>query len=284
MRCADGEMEVDGKVVWRQGDIAGALQDRVLLCCDLRDTLFRGARLERLVFFGCDLTGALFRDATLKDCTFIGCFSLPGGHVVDLAGATLTGSVENESSVTAAGAPEALFKTRWPPSVDSCAMELRSLRNDIRYFAASRAGADITIGRIVYPLLGCLLNDEEWDVRSAALRSLASIRQTLGVFPHYDAELVERMLTLLGDENSFVRATAAELLPVMGPSDDLLRRIVSRTTQTPLTAMLAAQTLLRLNASHRRLIDPGAVEGVAGGGSPEARVVALEVLRNLAGC
>ena len=257
------------------------LPDELVLCRNLRGASFSGANLQRVVFFGCDVTGALFRGATLNHCSFINCFSVPNGQRVDFAEASLTDTVEIESSISPANAPPHLFRTRWQTEVDSCATQLRSERNDVRWSAATSAAADPSIGRIIYPLLGCLLADDEWDVQSAALRSLAKIRETLTLFPRYDSELVERMLMLLGDASSFVRATAAQLVSVLRPYDDLLRRISNPTAQAPLTALRAAQTLLRLDAAYERLIDVGAIQAQARDGTEEEQLIAGDILESI---
>ncbi|MBO0349875.1 pentapeptide repeat-containing protein [Phormidium pseudopriestleyi FRX01] len=206
-----------------------------LICCDLRNSQLDGLDLSGVEFFGCRLNGTSFRAAILRETRFIGCFSSDEASPTDFSNSILE-NIRFECSHINFKDPtlaESLWGDllmvsdlldprypigKWPIEVAEVATQTLSARNDIRYEAAIALGE--LNNPVVTPLLGCLLADPEWEVRSVGLQVLANLRQEQ--FFQRDRCLLEWMFFRLGDEHSIVRYTALELVESILPPDDIL--------------------------------------------------------------
>ncbi|MFD6073733.1 hypothetical protein, partial [Amycolatopsis lurida] len=134
-----------------------------------------------------------------------------------------------------------------------------------------------TLARIAYspsfPLLGGFLDDEEWDVRIAALNGMRELLEAgrLQDSPGDGNALIRIGLRALGDANSLVTAAAADLGHAAGWPAKVLRELLepveSRDDSEILLALRSAITLSRQGdpasvlatafdaADHQRLLD-----------------------------
>ena len=215
-----------------------------LICCDLRDSQLDGLDLSGVEFFGCRLNGTSFRDAILRETQFIGCFSSDEALPTDFSNSILE-NIRVEYSHINFKEPtlgESLWGDRlmvsdlldprypigkWPSEVAELATQTLSEYNDVRYDAAIALGE--LNNPVVTPLLGCLLADPEWEVRSVGLQVLANLRQEQ--FLNRDRCLLEWMFFRLGDEHSIVRHTALELVESISPPDDILLTAITQIMQ-----------------------------------------------------
>ncbi len=210
-----------------------------LICCDLRNTQLEGLDLSGVEFFGCRLNGTSFRGTTLRGTRFIGCFASDEGPATEFKDAiiegicaidshlhftdkTLTDSVGGDN-LSVGDWDSRHSMPKWPLEVATAATQTLSERNDTRYDAA------IALGEldhpVVAPLLGTLLADPEWEVRSMALQVLANLRHQ--EFPQGDRTLLEWMFLRLGDEHEIVRQKAVGLVEQISPPDEVLVAAIS---------------------------------------------------------
>lgn len=140
---------------------------------------------------------------------------------------------------------------KWPSEVAKVATKTLCKRNDIRYDAAIALGE--LDNPVVAPLLGCLLADPEWEVRSIALQVLANLRHQ--EFPQGDRWLLEWMFRRLADEHSIVRQTALEWVEKISPPDDvLLAAIGSIMAGSPAEQMFGIQAVIDLGEIDKRYL------------------------------
>ncbi|MGL5194924.1 MAG: HEAT repeat domain-containing protein [Chroococcales cyanobacterium] len=210
-----------------------------LICCDLRNTQLEGLDLSGVEFFGCRLNGTSFRGATLRGTRFVGCFSSDEGPAIEFKDAmiegisvidshlhftdpTLTDSFGDDDFRVGEWDPRHPI-SKWPLEVATAATQTLSERND------TRSDAAIALKEldkpVVAPLLGTLLADPEWEVRSMALEVLANLRHQ--EFPQGDRALLEWMFLRLGDDHSIVRQKAVKLVEKISPPDEVLVDAIS---------------------------------------------------------
>lgn len=211
-----------------------------LICCDLRGSKLDGLDLSGVEFFGCRLNGTSFRGAILRRTRFLGCFSSDEASPTDFSNSiredvftvdshinftdkTLSDPVWGDELVMSHLDPRYPI-AKWPPKVAKAATKTLSERNDTRYYGASELGE--LDNPIVTPLLGCLLADPEWEVRSIGLEVLAKLRHQQ--FPEGDRWLLEWMFLRLGDEHSMVRQIALDLVETISPPDDVLLAAIDK--------------------------------------------------------
>ena len=210
-----------------------------LICCDLRNTQLEGLDLSGVEFFGCRLNGTSFRGTTLRGARFIGCFSSDEGPATEFKDAIIEGIsvIDSHLHFSDPRLTDSFwdddFKVgdwdprhpipKWPLEVATAATQTLSERNDTRYDAAIALGE--LDNPVVAPLLGTLLADPEWDVRSIALKVLANLRHQ--EFPQGDRALLEWMFLRLGDDHSIVRQKAVKLVEKISPPDEVLVDAIS---------------------------------------------------------
>lgn len=261
-----------------------------LICCDLRGCIFDKLDLSGCVFFGCRLNGTSFQGATLHETKFIGCFSDEADRPTDFRNVIGT-DVSVESShinflseehqpnfhnsfwdddlILGDSIPDPM---RWPSEVAKAAADTLSKRNDVRYNAAVKLGE--LDNPVVAPLLGCLLADKEWDVRSIALEVLGKLRHQQ--FRYGDEVLLEWMFLCLGDKHSIVRQTAVELVETISPPDRVLltsinRMVVGTSDEERLAGLLAAIELCQLDDDYVDLCDRKVIDSLLIDGGSEVR-------------
>ncbi len=143
---------------------------------------------------------------------------------------------------------------KWPLEVATAANQTLSERNDTRYDAA------IALGEldkpVVAPLLGTLLADPEWDVRSIALKVLANLRHQK--FPEGDRTLLEWMFLRLGDDHEIVRQKAVRLVPEIAPPDEVLvaaiSEIMASSSEEQRAGLLSVIRFCQLDESYSPLL------------------------------
>lgn len=210
-----------------------------VICCDLRNTQLDGLDLSGVEFFGCRLNGTSFRGATLRGARFIGCFSSDEGPATEFRDAMIEGIsvIDSHINFTDKTLTDPFWNDdfrvndwdprhppgKWPLEVATAATQTLSERNDTRYNAAIALGE--LDNPVVAPLLGTLLADPEWDVRSIALEVLANLRHQ--EFPQGDRALLEWMFLRLGDDHSIVRHKAVKLVEKISPPDEVLVDAIS---------------------------------------------------------
>lgn len=226
-----------------------------LICCDLRNCILDGLDLSMVEFFGCRLNGTSFRGATLRKTKFIGCFSADNLQPTDFIN-----SIWQEVSVVGSHlnhlSNQNLFDTSlWSAEAVAAATETLSERNDVRYEAATKL--EELDNPVVAPILGCLLADKEWDVRSIALEVLGKLRHEQ--FSYGDQTLLEWMFLSLGDSHSIVRQTAIELVETLSPPEEVLRPSIERmrasSSEERFEGLLAAIELCELDDRYSHLLD-----------------------------
>jgi len=161
---------------------------------------------------------------------------------------------------------------RWPSEVAKAAADTLSERNDVRYNATVKLGE--LDNPVVAPLLGCLLADKEWDVRSIALEVLGKLRHQ--EFRYGDGVLLELMFLCLGDKHSIVRQTAAELVETISPPERVLwtsmnRMVVGASDEERLRGLLAAVELCELDDNYVDLLDREVIDSLLVDGGYEVR-------------
>ncbi|QXV57878.1 hypothetical protein CVV72_13380 [Amycolatopsis sp. TNS106] len=259
---------------WRSGATDGAQPPDirpfdVLRCADLRGLRLEGLDLTGVTFFGCRLNGTSFAGSRLSGSRFNGCFSDMRGHPTRLPSQALpdtTGSHLYQGPGEHPGAGP-----HWPAVVTEAAWRAMTGDNTERYRAVR------TLARIAYspsfPLLGGFLDDEEWDVRIAALNGMRELLEAgrLQDSPGDGNALIRIGLRALGDANSLVTAAAADLGHAAGWPAKVLRELLepveSRDDSEILLALRSAITLSRQGdpasvlatafdaADHQRLLD-----------------------------
>lgn len=256
--------------------------------CDLRNCSLEGLDLSMVEFFGCRLNGTLFKGAKLDKARFIGCFS---SDDYDYPPTDFRGAISQDVSVVDSHlhyqadeflgdfnylndnfwmgkSPEA----KWPDVVAAAAAtETLSDRNDVRYNAAVKLG--VLDNPVVAPILGCLLADDEWDVRSIALETLGNLRHQ--EFPQGDNILLQWMFLRLGDRHSIVRQKARNLVEILSPPNDVLlasiNRMRSSESEERISGVLAAIELCRLDEQYSRLLEPQIIESLLLDEAPAVR-------------
>ncbi|WP_445171825.1 HEAT repeat domain-containing protein [Microcoleus sp.] len=251
-----------------------------LICCDLRGCIFDKLDLSGCEFFGCRLKGTSFQGATLYETKFIGCFSDEGDRPTDVRNTIATNvSVEDCHINFLSEEPQPDFQNsfwgddltlgdfgdflRWPSEVAKAAADTLSERNDVRYNAAVKLGE--LDNPVVAPLLGCLLADQEWDVRAIALEVLGKLRHQ--EFRYRDEVLLELMFLCLGDKHSIVRQTAAELVETISPPERVLltsinRMVVGTSDEERLAGLLAFIELCQLDDNYVHLLDREVIDAL----------------------
>jgi len=275
-----------------------------LICCDLRGCIFDKLDLSGCEFFGCRLNGTSFQGATLYETKFIGCFSDEGDRPTDFSNAISTNlsvadchinflSEEHQPNLQNSFwdddlilADSFLDVMKWPSEVAKAAADTLSERNDIRYNAAVKLGE--LDNPVVAPLLGCLLADQEWDVRAIALEVLGKLREQK--FRYGDGVLLELMFLCLGDKHSIVRQTAAELVETISPPEHVLltsinRMVVGTSDEERLAGLLAVIELCQLDDNYFDLLDREAIDSILLEAGSEVRSESsrlLEIIRDRA--
>ena len=275
-----------------------------LICCDLRGCIFDKLDLSGCEFFGCRLNGTSFQGATLYETKFIGCFSDEGDRPTDFSNAISTNlsvadchinflSEEHQPNLQNSFwdddlilADSFLDVMKWPSEVAKAAADTLSERNDIRYNAAVKLGE--LDNPVVAPLLGCLLADQEWDVRAIALEVLGKLRDQK--FRYGDGVLLELMFLCLGDKHSIVRQTAAELVETISPPEQVLltsinRMVVGTSDEERLAGLLAVIELCQLDDNYFDLLDREAIDSILLEAGSEVRSESsrlLEIIRDRA--
>lgn len=253
--------------------------------CDLRNCSLEGLDLSMVEFFGCRLNGTLFKAANLHQTQFIGCFSSDDYPPTDFRGAStkdisvvnshlnylvdefMGDSVYIDDNFWMGNSQE----SKWSDVVAAAATETLSDRNDVRYNAAAKLG-DLD-NPVVAPILGCLLADDEWDVRSIALETLGNLRDQ--EFPQGDNILLQWMFLRLGDRHSIVRQTARNLVEILSPPNHVLlasiNRMMSSQSEERISGVLAAIELCRLDEQYSSLLEPQIIESLLLDEAPDVR-------------
>ena len=222
-----------------------------LIFCDLRGYIFDGLDLSNVEFFGCLLNGASFREAILDKSKFLYCFSSPDYAPTDFRTAKgqnvkaenshlscLWDSDKQPNWLNGDWDDSLMIGDRvtdglsWPQEeVAAAAGKMLSKRNNDRYHAAAELG---NLGNpVAAPILGCMLADPEWDVRSSALEALEKLSPW--EFFNADLRLLKWMLFRLGDEHSIVRHKASDLIETLSQYNiNLLFRLIDEMLQSPL--------------------------------------------------
>lgn len=276
-------MRVQSRLDWRGAQKPERLDGSILLGGDLHQASFRDCLIENVEFFGCDLTASTFSGSTLRNCHFIGCFTRHGVGFADFREARLSNVTMSDSFLTTKGIPGESLRRSEPADVKALAKTLLCEVKDERAMAAASIGADPSPSQLKCAFLVFLLSDYEWVVRLAAAKALCNIRERQSVLPRHDAALVERILSLLGDDVPFVRATAAELITSLDPDDEQLRRVTNIDLRAPTRGLHALETLVHRDPAYGILADLFQVEQVARSGFFEARLAAVEILRCIGG-
>jgi hypothetical protein len=273
-----------------------------LICCDLRGCIFDQLDLSGCEFFGCRLNGTSFQGATLHETKFIGCFSDEADRPTDFRNAIFSNLSVDDSHINFLSQEhqpnfqnsfwddnlilQDYFRDdmKWPSEVAKAAADTLSERNDVRYNAAVKLGE--LDNPVVAPLLGCLLADKEWDVRAIALEVLGKLRHQ--EFRYGDEVLLEWMFLCLGDKHSIVRQTAAELIEIIAPPEQVLltsinRMVVGGSDEERLAGLLAAIELCQLDEDYVDLCDRKVIDSLLVDGGSEVRSASshlLEIVRN----
>jgi hypothetical protein len=251
--------------------------------CDLRNCSLEGLDLSMVEFFGCRLNGTLFKGAKLDQARFIGCFSSDDYPPTDFSRVSGHASVEH-SHLHYKGEfmGDSVYiddnfwmgdslESKWPDVVAAAATETLSDRNDVRYNAAAKLGG--LDNPVVAPILACLLADDEWDVRSIALKTLGNLRHQ--EFPQGDNILLQWMFLRLGDRHSIVRQTARNLVEILSPPNDVLlasiNRMRSSESEERISGVLAAIELCRLDEQYSSLLEPQIIESLLLDEAPDVR-------------
>ncbi|WP_445299822.1 HEAT repeat domain-containing protein [Microcoleus sp. B4-C3] len=247
-------------------------------------------------FFGCRLNGTLFKAANLQKTEFIGCFSSDDYPPTDFSGASGDASVvHSHLHYTGEFMGDSVYiddnfwmgdslESKWPDVVAAAATETLSDRNDVRYNAAAKLG-DLD-NPVVAPILGCLLADDEWDVRSIALETLGNLRDQ--EFPQGDNILLQWMFLRLGDRHSIVRQTARNLVEILSPPNHVLlasiNRMMSSESEERMAGVLAAIELCRLDEQYSSLLEPQIIESLLLDEAPDVRQEGSYLLEILEDC
>ncbi|MEG3848984.1 pentapeptide repeat-containing protein [Microcoleus sp. herbarium19] len=261
-----------------------------LICCDLRGCIFDKLDLSGCEFFGCRLNGTSFQEATLYETKFIGCFSDEESRPTDFRNAIGTNlsvefshinflSEEHQPNFSNSFWDDGLIlgdffqdDMKWPSEVAKAAADTLSERNDVRYNATVKMGE--LDNPVVAPLLGCLLFENEWDVRAIALEVLGKLRHH--EFRYGDEVLLELMFLCLGDRHSIVRQTAVELVETISPPERVLltsinRMVVGASDDERLAGLLAAIELCQLDDNYVDLCDREVIDSLLVDGGYEVR-------------
>lgn len=226
---------------------------------DLAGVSFRNIDLRHVTFFGCRLNGASFIGGDLVGGWFVGCFASEHGQtvlfgpdppLVDLRHTHL-GNIDYRGSVA----------SQWPAQVAEMAWRAVVGDNVERYRAI------LELGEAGYapagPFLVSLLDDEEWDVRSAVTQALKQLRGD--GFPDDDDAIIRAAFEALGDENSLVSMRAVEFMESVDPPLDVLAHVI-RLTQSNVSEKILVG--LRAVVALCRAEDPqGAVASTFAGAS-----------------
>ncbi|KOR33902.1 hypothetical protein AM228_27120 [Planktothricoides sp. SR001] len=261
---------------WRGIKVPPAIKPKDSLSfCDLRDAIFDGVDLSNVEFFGCLLNGASFREAILYETKFSYCFSSPDYAPTDFRTAkwqnvkindshlisclfdpenkpTFANSLWDDEFIIGDKLPDCLS---WPSEVVATATKMLSERNDIRYDAVEELG---NLGNFVAaPILGCMLADSEWDVRSIAFQALEKL------IPRHlfnqTNKLFEWMLLRLVDEHSIVRQNASKLIDNLCRNKIDMGYAIAKMLESPLfeeqlTAVVMAVKLSPLDKKYFTLL------------------------------
>lgn len=178
---------------------------------DLAEVSFAGDDLDGVTFLGCRCNGADFSGAALAGSRFVGCFASPLGDPVDLP----ADAAEIIHSHMSTG-------SEWPLQVVSAFWRAMTAGNNERYRAV------VEIGEASFPLVGPaltgLLDDPEWDVRSAVVQALTALRGD--GFPDGDAEITLAVVTAVGDASSMVSSWAIDLVREVRPPREALEAAI----------------------------------------------------------
>jgi HEAT repeat protein len=203
-----------------------------VLFADLAGVAFHDADLHDVTFFGCRLNGADFVGANLSGVRFIGCFAADHGDPV-VFGSEQPALVLVHTHLGHGDRPDAPA-ARWPVHVADAAWRCIAGDNLERYRAVQ------AIGESGYapaaPFLASLLDDEEWDVRSAILQALQALRGN--GFPDGDEPILRAASEALGDENSLVSMQAVELVQQAGAPSGPLAYVVGKTRSAHIDEVL----------------------------------------------
>lgn len=260
---------------WRGMKVPPAIKPKDSLSfCDLRDARFDGLDLSNVEFFGCLLNGASFREAILHETKFLSCFSSPDYAPTDFRRAKLhdikaenshlsclwdsekqpnwLNSLWDDELIIGDSFPDCLS---WPSEVVAAATKMLSERNDIRYDAVEELG---NLGHpVAAPILGCMLADPEWDVRSIAVQALEKL------IPRHlfneTNKLFKWMLLRLVDEHFIVRQNASELIENLCRNKIDLCYAIAKMLDSPLfeeqlTAVVMAVKLSPLDQKYFTLL------------------------------
>lgn len=254
-----------------------------LMFCDLRGCVLGELDLSRVAFRGCRLNGTSFQGATLRETQFVGCFSSPHGSPTDFRNCLWNDVVVVESHLHSLSDQDRSAFWHWSAETAEVASGTLSARSDVRSDATVRLG---TLGDpVVVPILACLLADNEWEVRSVALKALGKLCQKK--FSHKGDELLGWIFLCLGDKHSVVRQTAGELIEILSPSKKVLLvsigRMTSPVVEEQLSGLRAAAELCRFDDNYSRLVDLGMVESLLSSGEAEVRSESLHLLGMLQG-
>jgi len=249
--------------------------------CDLRGCRLYKSDLAEVEFVGCRLNDASFRGAVLDRSRFIGCFAadtLPPMNLAESARAEMQ-VIDCHLHVVVEESDDKLLRARWPTAVAGAAADTLDELPDVRYEACA-ALARLDDQRAAY-IVACLLADEHWQVRLAALRTLGTLYH--GGFTHAQQAMTEWIFLRLGDEHSLVRREARKLIALMRPSQETLRQSVERmrsgTAPERLEGLRAAMELARgEDDGLPRLVDIELVKSLLRDAAPAVRAEAVHLL------
>jgi HEAT repeat protein len=249
-----------------------------LMFCDLRDCIFDELDFSMVEFLGCRLNGTSFQGATLRETQFIGCFSSRHLSPTDFRNCLWNDVVVVDSHLHCLSDQSLSASWYWSPEVAQTTLGTLSERSDVRCEAAARLG---TLGDpVVAHTLACLLSDNEWEVRLAALIALGELYNKR--FPQRGEVLLEWMFLCLGDKHSIVRQTAGELVATLSPPDKALLvsigRMMAHSSEEQLAGLRAAVELCRIDDRYSRLVDLEMVKSLFSSEVSEVRSEGLHLL------
>lgn len=205
---------------WGGDHIPDIRQYDTVRFADLADTSFRDINLEDVTFFGCQLNGASFVGSRMNGTSLIGCFAFRQAAAVSFGPDSSMLNIRH----THLGRTDYPIDptSRWPSQVAEAAWRAVAGNNVERYRAILEIGE---LGhKPVAPFVVSLLNDEEWDVRSAVLQALERLRGD--GFPDDDAAILRTAFEALGDENSLVTMNALDFVESAGAPFEPLLHVV----------------------------------------------------------
>lgn len=250
----------------------------VVRFCDLRNCSLEGLDLSEVEFLGCRLNGTSFQCAELGGTRFIGCFSSDDYAATDFRHCVLDGSSLVDSHLNCLIDSGPTHLGQWPDEIARIASETLSPRNDVRYEAALAAGryGDPRIA----PIIACLLSDEEWDVRSAALEALGALYRS--VTREQAQSIAERIVMRSGDVHSLVRSKATALSKELSAPENMLRNSVGRMSSSShveqLAGLRSAMALLTVDEKNQQLVDLQVLDRLRRSDSEEVRSESLHLL------